>query len=309
MRENNKLSQDGRDPGGSPHLHEYRRQVSLLADRIRSVCEGYQTGCYVTGRAGIGKSHTVMSTLESCRAPHLALNARVSPAALFDAIEEHSQSSIVIDDVPVLLSNPQGAQILMAATGGTPGSARVVTYTTRNSRRRSVFTGGIVAISNSTLAHDAAGQALASRLTLHHFNPSDEAIAAFLTHEAESGVQGIPPADCLEILDHVRIICRDSDYRLDLRSFFKATADYRFWRAGNCSTDWRTLVEASLRQWTSTPVTTPLTRVESRENDEAIVRELHAQRLSKSELARIWKQRTGKSLDVYYRHRRKLRLS
>lgn len=309
------LKNDGIDGGApgrneSPALIEYRRLVALLADRIRSVCDGYQTGCYVTGRAGIGKTHTVTSTLASSRVPHLVLNARITPAALFDAIEEYAQSVIVIDDVPILLANPQGAQLLMAATGGTPGSARVVTYSTKNNRRRTAFSGGIVAISNAPLAHDAAGQALASRLVLHHFNPSDEAIAAFLTQEAKLGVQGIPPAECITILDHVRVVCRDADFRLDLRSFYKSIADYRFWKAGNCATDWRILVEASMRQWTSAaPAAGAKTRAESRANDEAIVRELHARQLPKAELARVWKERTRKSLDTYYRRRRELRLT
>ena len=91
----------------------------------------------------------------------------------------------------------------MAAAGGEPGSARTVTYITKNSRRKAIFNGGIIAISNIDLAHDAAGQALASRLAMHHFDPKDNMLLAFLTAGAARGLDDLAPDECRGVLDHV----------------------------------------------------------------------------------------------------------
>lgn len=112
------------------------------------------------------------------------------------------------------------------------------------------------------------------------------------------------------VLDHVVGVGRRSDYRLDLRHYYKGAADYRAWKAGACRSGWKALIEASMRRvLLPLPLTGPQTRVETREREQEIVRDLHAQQLPVEILATRWKEQTGKSLDTYYRHRRAMRLS
>lgn len=288
---------------------EYEQVANLLADRVRSVAQGFQLGAYITGRSGVGKTFTVRKTLENCRAQAVFLNARITPAALFDVIDEHAHAVLVIDDVPLLFGNLQAGQILMAAAGGKPGQGRVVTYNTKHQRRKVMFHGGLIAISNVDLAHDPMGHALASRLAMHHFDPTDEMLLEFLKAEAGRGLDDLAPEECLAILHHVVSIGRRSDFRLDLRFFYKAVADYRCWKAGECQSHWTTLVEASLtRVSLSALLPAPRTRAETRAREQKIARELHEKALPLDDLVRVWKERTGKSIDTFYRHRRAMRL-
>ena len=66
----------GRKPARSAALKDYRRLITLLSDRVRSVARGFQTGAYIVGRPGAGKTHTVRRVLEACEADHVFLNAR-----------------------------------------------------------------------------------------------------------------------------------------------------------------------------------------------------------------------------------------
>ena len=197
-------------PASKEPLEQYRQLVALLADRVRSVAEGFQTDAYVTGRSGVGKTYTVRQTLGQYKTQSTYLNGRITPAALYDTFEEHPEAIFIIDDVPLLFANLQASQILMAAAGGDPGNIRLITYLTKNQSRATKFRGGIIAISNIALAQDPAGQALASRFALHHFDPTDEMLDAFLTKTAARGCGGVAAHEALKILDYVRTLCRES---------------------------------------------------------------------------------------------------
>lgn len=294
--------------GKNEELTGYESLVTLLGDRVRSVIQGFQVGAYISGRAGTGKTFVVRSSLEESRRAYAYVNARITPAAMFDLIEENADAVIVLDDVPLLFANPQGAQILMAAAGDEACKGRPVSYMTKNSRRTTVFRGALIAISNLPLSHDPAGQALASRLTPHFFDPSDAMVHAFLQFRAAAGMRGVTARECGDVLGHVIDVCRQADYRLDLRHFFKAVGDYEFWKSGGCRTHWRILVEASMRRLSSPVPCTPLSRSETKAREQDIARELHSRQLPADELARAWEQQTGKSMDTYYRRKRELRL-
>jgi hypothetical protein len=296
-------------PAKSDDLDHYHRLIGLLADRVRSVALGYQTGAYLVGRPGSGKTHTVRTVLEEAEANHVLLNGRVSPAALFDTIEERPDSVIVIDDVPTLFDNLQAAQILMAAIGGDPGKPRRVTYITKSNRRLTHFNGGIVAISNRPLRHDPVSQALSSRLAVLEHEPTDEMLIAFMEAEAKQGIKDVSAAECVEVFKYVVEVCRSADYRIDLRYFFKGLEDYRFWKSGECKTDWQNLVRSSMRRVSADELpAAPTTRAGTKAAEYEIVRELHASGLGGEELEAEWRRRTGKAMDSYYRRKRELRL-
>ncbi len=296
-------------PESSEALTQYHQLVRLLADRVRSVATGYQTGAYLTGRPGSGKTYTVRRVLDECKASYIFLNGRLSPAALYDEIESRPDSLLVIDDVPLLFNNLQATQILMAAVGGDPGIPRRVTYSTKGLRRITEYNGGIIAISNRPLRQDPAGMALASRLASLEHEPTDEMLIAFIESEARKGVKDVPAKECLMVFEHVVEVCRSGDYRMDLRYFFKGLEDYRCWKSETCETDWRALVRSSMRRVHADELPlTPVTRVGTKTAEHEIVRELHGQQLARDVLEVEWRKRTGKEMDSYYRRKRELGL-
>lgn len=296
-------------PADTAHLDHYHRRLALLADRVRSVARRFQTGAYLVGRPGSGKTHTVTQVLDEEEVSHVLLNGRVTPAALFDALEERPDSVVVIDDVPALFANPQGSQLLMAATGGHPGRPRRVTYVTKGRSRRADFRGGVVAISNLPLRHDPAGQALRSRLAALEHEPPDDELIAFMRAEAGRGVRGVPAAEAAEVCEHVVEVCKRADYRIDLRYFYKGIDDYRYCQAGGCGTDWRSLVESSIVRVEAAGLpAAPTTRAGTKAAEYDLVRGLHASGMDTDGQIADWEKRTGKSKDSYYRRKRELNL-
>ena len=290
-------------------LDQYRRLVALLADRVRSVARGFQTGAYIVGRPGAGKTHTVRRVLDACEADYVFLNGRVTPAALYDAIEERPDSVLVIDDVSTLFNHLQAAQILMAAVGGDPGTPRRVTYVTKAEKRETHFRGGVIAIANRPLGHDPVAAALASRLAVLEHEPTDDMLIAFMGAEARKGVKDVPGRECLQVFEHVVEVCRGGEYRVDLRYFYKGLEDYRCWKAGDCEADWKILIQSSMHRVSAYDLPpAPATRAETKAAEQDVARELHERGLPRDELAREWRARTGKAMDSYYRRTRELGL-
>jgi hypothetical protein len=293
----------------SEALAHYQSLIGVLADRVRSVAKGFQTGAYISGRPGSGKTHTVRRVLDECKADYTIHNGRVSAAALFNEIEDRPDSLLVIDDVPLLFANLQASQILMAAVGGDPGIPRRVTYNIKPIRRAVEFQGGIIAISNVPLRHDPAGKALASRLVTLEHEPTDEMLIAFMESEARKGLKDIPPKECLMVFEHVVHVCRAGDFRIDLRNYFKGIEDYRCWKSEDCETDWRILIKSSMRRVSADELPSEaMTRAEMKAAEYEIVKELHAMRLEPDILAAEWLKQTQKKMDSYYRRKRELRL-
>lgn len=290
-------------------LISYHKLVALLSDRVRSVASRYQTGAYLVGRPGGGKTHTVCRVLDEVGVDYVLVNGRVTPAALFDEFEERPDSVIVIDDVPTLFGNPLAAQILMAGVGGDPGTPRRVTFVTRTARRIVEFNGGLIAISNRPLGRDPAGRALASRMAVLEHEPTDEMLVAFMREQAGRGVKDVSAKECLMVCEHVVAECRAGDYRIDLRFFYKGLEDYRCWRDEKCETDWRMLITSAMKRVPADELpAAPVTRVGTKAAEYELVRKLHGQDLSRADLESAWRVETGKGMDSYYRRRRELGL-
>lgn len=297
------------EPVADPHLVQYRTLVRLLQNRVRTVAHRYQTGAYIVGRPGTGKTHTVRSALEQLSCDWVYVNGKISPAALFDTFAERIEGIVVLDDVSTLFENNAAAEILMAAIGGEAGSPREIKYVTRNLRREAAFSGGIVAISNRPLRHDHAGRALASRLVLLEFEPTDEMIAAYIRDSAAKGTKTLDPKECTEVCEYVIEECRAAKFRLDLRAYFKGLNDYACWKSEECEVDWRELIKTSLNWFDPTELDPgPSTRLGTKELEYEIVQELAASGLDAKTAAEEWSKRTGKSVDSYYRRKRELRL-
>lgn len=99
-------------------------------------------------------------------------------------------------------------------------------------------------------------------------------------------------------------------FPLDVRHYYKAVADYCCWKAGKYRTNWKMLVEASMRRL-AIPLGSgkPRTRAKTQTQEQEILRELHAKQLPAEELEAEWKNRTENSLETCCRHRPAMRLS
>ena len=285
----------------------------LIRDRVRSVAYRYQTGAYIVGRAGTGKTHIVRETLDGLGdgSQWVYRNARISPANLFEVFQQYADATIVIDDVPLLFSNKQGLQILMAALGGDPDKPRPITYGTKGNHQRTEFRGGLIAISNLPLKNDPLAQAIKSRTVILPHEPTDEMLVAKIRDLARKGYKGLTREQCEEVAEFVITECRAGDYRIDLRYYAKGVEDYRFALEKNALSSWQRMVQSGLRS-------VPLTEAEPHRYTRA--EEIEAGRKTAAELAakypnpgqtgernREWRDRTGKAPAAFYRRLKELK--
>ncbi len=224
-------------------------RIQRIRDRVVGVACGYHTACYLVGRPGTSKTYTVLQELkqlEKAGTLHVYRNARMTPMGLFDFIAEHPEHVIVLDDIGTLFKNDQAMQILMAATGGDPKQPRRVTYKSKDKDYHTMFSGGIIAISNVALRHDPLAHAFGSRAVVLEHEPTDEEIGEFMRSLASKGQYDLSSDECLDVAEFVIAETRDNDRRLDLRHFGKALQDFRQDRDGLTGCSWQELVRTSL---------------------------------------------------------------
>ena len=289
------------------YLEEFERRLDLVRDRTRGVAERYQNGTYLVGRAGSGKTFTVLETLKRLNMPYAYRNGRMSAAGLYAFLEEHPEHTCVLDDIPTLFDQRQALQIIMAAMGGEPGKPRPMTYTIKHDRKSFDFTGGIVAISNVPLRRDPLADAVASRIPMLEHEPSDEMLAAFMRYQAIRGYKDMRSSECLEVVEFVIAEARASDYRLDLRHMQKAWQDYRQDKHGKAIRPWQELVRTSMKRIFKQEVS-PMRRADDQARQREIALELFKRFPDdKARRDEQWQTLTSRSPDALYRHRRNSR--
>jgi hypothetical protein len=258
-------------------LRIYQKRCELLQDRTVSVTQRYQTGVYIVGRTGSGKTHTVLDALEKMEASYVVRNSHMTPMGLFEELANHPEHTIVLDDIPNLFGKPQALQILMAALGGEPGQPRLVTYSAKSTAegcKSFHFVGGIIAISNLPMRRDPLSDALGSRLVLLQHEPSDEELAAVMRDAACKGFENLTADECREVVEFVIAECRTNEFRLNLRFMRKGLEDFRQHKDGFARRPWQELSRSNMQQLLHTGSEAAVTKQEQIKQEVELVRTL-----------------------------------
>ena len=295
------------------YLAEFENLREILRDRVRSIALNYQVGAYLVGRAGTGKTHTVQQTLkelENRKDLHVSYtikNAKMTAPGLMKLLSDYCESTVVLDDIPTIHTERPAQMVLLSALNGKAGEPRKVTYTTgeKDGRRDFDFVGGIIAISNLSLRRDPLADAIASRVPILEFEPSDDMMAAFMRAEAQRGNRSVSPSDAKTVVEFLIAESRSGEYRLDLRAMYKALNDYELWRHGYAKRDWKDLVRSFLKKLTSIDGNIPVQRAEKRDRFLEIAAELllkYPTRRQRKEREAEWFTQTQLSADQLYRY-------
>lgn len=288
------------------------RNIALLRDRVRGVVNHDETGLFVYGRGGTGKSFQIAAELAQHSRTVRRFSGKLTPRGLFNALAADPDAVHVLEDVERLFRNPDAAGLLRSAlwSGATNPSPtageRIVSWTTRSGTETVTFTGGIILVANSGFPSTAEFEAVKTRMCCLEYEPTDAEMTEMMRQMASQRYVNrdrvLEPEECQEVCDFVLAVCRERGVRPNLRLLQSAFNDRVFDSADLSEYGWKTLVRSRI---TGEPLTEsasarPQSR-QARQTDELrLVGELQSEP-DVQERVRRWRATTGKSQASYYR--------
>lgn len=300
------------------YLESIERKFQLIRDRVASVADGTATGFFLYGPGGVSKSCTVIQQLDRMRADHVVYNSRGTGRGLFNILQEHPDSIVVLEDMERLFRDAGAQGVLRSALWGQQrrdGSGRrerLVTWTNYRETLSFVFTGGIVVTSNRPLDNWPELAAIRSRVAVMHFQPTQYEVRALMRDVARRGRvhEGVtvPSKACVEVCEFVIDESRQVNRPLDMRLLDNAIGDYVQATEFGAGCGWRDLVMARIMERPSYFREEVVIggRSRSRQSELDVIRQICAQTDDREERVRQWRERTTKSQATFYRRLKEL---
>jgi hypothetical protein len=300
---------------GKDGYSDYDRQVDLIRDRVKQVTRRVTTGFILSGSGGIGKSHTVIQTLQEEECEHQLLNTNVTPKGLFRALQSAPDQIFLLEDTEQLLGNKIAAGILRSALWsqaprGIDGrQPRVITWCTDKGEEKFEFTGGLIILLNGSLPDTPEMQATKTRVPCHEFVVSDEQVAAKILELAQRGFDEgslrLPPELCREVAEFVIAEAADQEKRLNLRLYKQACCDRYSFEVGWATTPWRELVRQQVQSETK-KVIVPLTCNAKVQMQLSTLQEILERTDDVEEQVRLFCEATSLSRSTFFRRKKEL---
>jgi hypothetical protein len=302
-------------PAADPNaLASLNAKLQLLRDRVTAVAAGLQTGLYLCGAGGTGKSHTVLRHLDGLGVPYKLFNSRMTGKGLFRALGNAPGAVHVLEDVERLTRDRDAQGVLRSALWAQPGNDRVVTWTTdKYGEERVTFRGGIIMIANRPLADLPELRALATRIAVYRLEVTDAEAAAQLRDiaaggYAKDGKRLLDAAQSQEIAEYVIRECRTAGCPLDLRLLVNSYLDYLQWEADQSACGWQDLVASRVREAAHhfRQEVTAASPEEKKARRRAVLREIMRQTTDPAAQERLYRERTGMSRADFFRRKREV---
>lgn len=292
------------------NLERLEKKLALIRDRVRSVALRYNTGFFLFGAGGSGKTHAVRGELESLGTRWILHNSTMTAAGLFDMLHDLSEHVHLLEDMEQLYADKKAVGYLRSATWGDANMQnRVITKTIHQKRVSFDFKGGIIILSNLPLGEIASLRALATRLNPAEFNPTEGEKQALMWNIAGSGKFGLPVGACEEVCQYLVHYAKEKGKPLDLRLLDNAFGDRLMYDRGESLTHWRDMVTSRIDAQIVEPKITPRTRQARLVDERDIVKQIYDKFPdSREDRFREWKERVGRSERALYRRAAELGL-
>jgi hypothetical protein len=289
------------------------KKLLLVDDCVTAVVGHYETGLYLYGSGGLGKSYTVMKKLEELGASVKVFNSRMTPKGLFLALEKAPDAVHVLEDMERLTDDRDAQGVLRSALWSQPDKPRQVTWTTATGgEHRFEFRGGIIMLANRPLHDLPELRALATRISVHKLEISEAEMTAQLRRIAGEGFgRGKHQLDAeksLQVAEFVIAECKAAGCPLDIRLFDHSCLDFLQWDANNSACNWKDRVTNRINQtvlhFRHAVVT--MSKEERMDSERETVHRICAQTQDGEEQVKLWKERTGKSRATFHRRKQEL---
>jgi hypothetical protein len=235
----------GGDGFGERPVTALEERQELLAHHVRLVARKMSHALFVFGaQGGLGKSRTILRTLEDEGIAPVLINSHVTPLALYSILFLHREDSVLFfDDVDSMYSSMAHLGLLRSALWGFP---RVVTYGSSqlpsDLPRRFEFSSRCVFAANVIPKKNDAFKAVLTRCDIFELSATNEEVIDLMRSVSAKGFDGILPDDCALVIDFIAEHAEDR--QLSLRLLGTSLRKLKY--AKSEGLDWGPLVKSQL---------------------------------------------------------------
>lgn len=283
-----------------PELTSLEAKQQLLAHHVKLIARKHSHALFVFGsQGGLGKSRTILRTLEEEAISPVLINSHVTPLALYSTLYQHREEQVIFfDDVDSMFSSMAHLGLLRSALWGQ--SERIVTYSSsqlpNNLPPSFVFTSRIIFAANVIPKKNDAFQAVLSRCDQFELSAINSEVIDLMRSIASEGFRGLTPDDCSMVIDFIEQ--HSSDHQLSMRLLGPSLRKLLYARQELL--DWRPLVKTQLQTLGRKQIVTK--RLDTKSADVKFLRDAIAKHPeSVTEQQSFWRQKTGKSRASFYR--------
>lgn len=275
---------------------EERQQ--LLAHHVRLVARKMSHALFVFGsQGGLGKSRTILRTLDNEGITPVLINSHVTPLALYGILYQHREERVIFfDDVDSMFSSMAHLGLLRSALWGNP---RTVTYNSSQLADLPAtfeFTSQCIFAANVIPKKNDAFKAVLSRCDIFELSATNEEVIEMMRAISANGFQGLSPNLCATLIDFISE--NSEDRQLSMRLLGPSLRKLTYARS-ECL-DWRPLVKSQLQTLGRKNDATK--RLDNRNKDLRLLEQL-LQKFPESikDQQNHWCKATGKSRASFYR--------
>jgi hypothetical protein len=295
-------------------IEGFHQKCQVIRDWITAIHERMQTGLYVYGAGGIGKSHTVLEQLDHLKANYKVFNSRMTAKGLFECLKKDQDCIHVLEDLERIQSDKDSQSLLRAALWAPGGRGRKVTWTTAKGPDEFTFSGGIVMLANRPLASLPELEALATRIAVYRLEATHEEMLAKLYELTAAGYRlgdrtVLQSDSCREVAAYLLREAKKDGCPLNLRLLFQSYGDYALWENDLSGCHWHDLVAIRVQETVSSfkheaeTLSAEDRKLRCREAVRQVMKEAPG---DAAEQFRLYKARTGRSRADFFRHKREI---
>ena len=281
---------------------EERQQ--LLSHHVRLVARKVSHALFVFGsQGGLGKSRTILRTLDEESIDPILINSHVTPLSLYSTLYLHRHEAVIFfDDVDSMFGSMPHLGLLRSALWGSP---RIVTYNSSqmpgNLPSSFEFTSQCIFAANVIPQKNDAFKAVLSRCDIFQLDATNEEVIEMMRDIASKGFNGITPDDAATVIDFIAE--RSDDRQLSLRLLGPSLRKFSYARQEGV--DWRPLIESQLQSLGKKNDVSK--RLDNKSKDLKVMRQV-CSRFPESQNDQMtdWCRLTGKSRASFYRTLKKL---